>query len=116
MPSAPFIARPRVSHLTWWLSSVATVAACWVAGLRLNLTGSLPVGLYLASHGVPGRGATVLVCLPSGVAAFAKVRGYVPQGARVRVGWSQSARSCGPSSSPAVGWWSGPMTLDHVDG
>jgi conjugative transfer signal peptidase TraF len=51
-----------------------------MAGLRLNLTGSLPVGLYLASHGFPGRGATVLVCLAPGVAQFAKARGYVPQG------------------------------------
>jgi conjugative transfer signal peptidase TraF len=64
----------------WWLSALAAVTASWVTGLRLNLTGSLPVGFYLVSHGSPGRGATVLVCLPSGVAAFAKARGYVPQG------------------------------------
>jgi conjugative transfer signal peptidase TraF len=73
-----------------WLSSVrdvwrmawplAVLGACWIAGLRLNLTGSLPVGLYLVTRAAPDRGALVLVCLPVAVAAFAKVRGYVPQG------------------------------------
>lgn len=57
-----------------------------MAGLRLNLTGSLPVGVYLVSHGSPGRGATVLACLPPGVAEFAKARGYVPQGGSCRGG------------------------------
>jgi conjugative transfer signal peptidase TraF len=51
-----------------------------MAGLRLNVTGSLPVGVYLVSHGSPGRGATVLVCLPPGVAVFARARGYVSSG------------------------------------
>ncbi len=78
--SASRIARPRSSLLMWWLSALATVSACWMTGLRLNLTGSLPVGFYLVSRRSPGRGATVLVCLPSGIAAFAKARGYVPRG------------------------------------
>jgi conjugative transfer signal peptidase TraF len=64
----------------WWMSALALVSASWMTGLRLILTGSLPVGFYLVSSGSPGRGATVLVCLPSDVAAFAKARGYVPQG------------------------------------
>lgn len=68
------------SSLVGGLSSLAILAACWVAGLRLNLTGSLPVGLYLVSHGSLARGVPVLVCLPQGVAEFARARGYVPQG------------------------------------
>src|SRR2546428_3819975 len=68
-------------RMVWWLGSpVALLAAGWLAGLRLNLTGSLPVGLDLASRAVPGRGAIVLACLPPRVAAFARNRGYVPRG------------------------------------
>jgi conjugative transfer signal peptidase TraF len=56
------------------------LAACWFSGLRLNLTGSQPVGLYLVSRTPVGRGALVLVCLPPSIAAFAKQRGYIAQG------------------------------------
>ena len=66
--------------LSWLVSSVALLAASRLAGLRLNFTGSLPVGLYLAARGAPARGALVLVCLPRQVAAFAIARGYVPRG------------------------------------
>jgi conjugative transfer signal peptidase TraF len=48
--------------------------------VRLNLTGSLPVGLYAVTHGAPARGSLVLVCLPRAVAEFARDRGYVPRG------------------------------------
>ena len=68
-------------RMVWWLGSpVALLAAGWLAGLRLNLTGSLPVGLYLASRAVPVRGAIVLACLPPALAGFARDRGYVPRG------------------------------------
>src|SRR2546427_11860783 len=68
-------------RLVWWLASpVALLGTGWLAGLRLNLTGSLPVGLYLASRAVPVRGAIVLACLPPALAAFARDRGYVPRG------------------------------------
>jgi conjugative transfer signal peptidase TraF len=71
----------------WRMARPLTVlGACWLAGLRLNLTGSLPVGLYILSRGEPGRGALVLVCLPVSVAAFAKARGYVPRGGSCPVG------------------------------
>jgi conjugative transfer signal peptidase TraF len=62
------------------VSSVALLAACRLAGLRVNLTGSLPVGLYLAAGRTTVRGALVLVCLPPDIAAFASARGYVPHG------------------------------------
>jgi len=70
--------RPRA---VWWLASaIALMAAAKLTGLRLNLTGSLPVGLYLAARGAPTRGTLVLVCLRPQVAALARVRGYVPRG------------------------------------
>jgi conjugative transfer signal peptidase TraF len=71
----------RGCRLIWCLGSpVALLAAGRLAGLRLNLTGSLPVGLYLASGAAPSRDAIVLTCLPPDVAAFARERGYVPRG------------------------------------
>ena len=71
----------RATRRVWGLASpLAAFGACWLAGLRLNLTGSLPVGFYVVSRAAPDRGALVLVCLPVSVAAFAKARGYVPRG------------------------------------
>jgi conjugative transfer signal peptidase TraF len=65
-----------------WLmaSPLAVLGVCGLAGLRLNLTGSLPIGLYRVSHAAPVREAIVLACLPPAVAAFARARGYVPNG------------------------------------
>ncbi len=72
---------PSGRRIACWLGSpVVLLAAGWIAGLRLNLTGSLPVGLYLAAGAASARGALVLVCLPPEVAAFARARGYVPRG------------------------------------
>jgi conjugative transfer signal peptidase TraF len=80
-------ARVAERRARWWPSVVwrmgrplMVLGACWLAGLRLNLTGSLPVGLYLVSRAALGRDALVLVCLPVSVAEFAKARGYVPRG------------------------------------
>ncbi len=61
-------------------SALVLLVACSLTGLRLNLTGSLPPGLYRAAPGSLVRGSLVLVCLPPGVAAFARARGYVPRG------------------------------------
>ena len=73
--------RRRVPWLTWWLGgTLALFAGAWLAGLRLNLTGSMPVGIYTAARDAPNRGSIVLACLPSDVAMFAKLRGYVPRG------------------------------------
>lgn len=60
---------------------LAFLGACWLAGLRLNLTGSLPVGLYVVAHGAPTHGSLVLVCLPNATAKWARGRGYVSRGA-----------------------------------
>ena len=68
------------SVIAWLASPVLLLVMGWLAGLRLNLTGSLPVGLYVISPSLPVRGALVLVCLPAKVAEFARARGYVPRG------------------------------------
>lgn len=52
----------------------------WIAGVRVNLSGSMPIGLYRVSNGPPVKGAMVLACLPESVAMFARSRGYVPKG------------------------------------
>lgn len=76
--------RPPVVLAAWLGIPLGLLAGCWLAGLRVNLTTSLPVGLYVASRAAPAdtpvRGSLVLACLPRAVAAFAKERGYVPQG------------------------------------
>ncbi len=70
-----------VWYVIWWLGCpLALIVGSGLAGLRLNLTGSLPVGLYVASRGAPVRGALVLACLPTAIVAFAEERGYVPRG------------------------------------
>ena len=58
---------------------LATVVT-WFAGLRVNLSGSMPIGLYRVSTKPAARGAMVLACLPIDVAVFARSRGYVPHG------------------------------------
>ena len=74
-------ARRRVSRLSWSLcGTFALFGGGWLAGLRVNLTGSMPVGIYTTARGTPTRGSIVLACLPSDVAVFAKMRGYVPHG------------------------------------
>ena len=47
------------------------------SGLRLQLTASLPQGIYRVVEGVPERGAVVMACLPSPVARLALDRRYV---------------------------------------
>ena len=69
-----------LSVIAWFASPMLLLVMGWLAGLRLNLTGSLPVGLYVTSPSLPVRGALVLACLPAKVAAFAHARGYVPRG------------------------------------
>ena len=61
-------------------SALLLLVGCSLAGFRLNLTGSLPLGLYRTVAGPPVRGSLVLFCLPPRIAAFAQARGYVPCG------------------------------------
>jgi conjugative transfer signal peptidase TraF len=58
------------------------LALFWFLGFRLNLTYSVPFGLYRLSGARPSVGDTVSFCLPSGnpYAALALDRGYVGHG------------------------------------
>ena len=58
--------------------AILTVSA--LVGLRLNLTGSMPVGLYRIARLPLSRNTTVLACLPPRIAQFAHARAYVPNG------------------------------------
>lgn len=62
-------------------ASVAlAAAAAAVTGLRINLTGSIPPGIYRTVQFTISRGAIVLVCLPPRIAGPARERGYIPDG------------------------------------
>ena len=64
-------------------SATLALGAGWAAGVRLNLTASIPAGLYRERAPAPRvlrRGAIVLACLPIEVAMFARSRGYLPRG------------------------------------
>jgi conjugative transfer signal peptidase TraF len=49
-------------------------------GVRLNLTDSLPRGLYIETHERIGRGSLVVECLPLSLATFAMQRGWLGKG------------------------------------
>lgn len=58
------------------------LTTAWRSGVRLNLTSSLPAGLYLETGDAPTRGSIVLACLPPAIARLARERSYVPRGDR----------------------------------
>jgi conjugative transfer signal peptidase TraF len=53
---------------------------CWCAGLRANLTPSLPKGIYALCPGTPSRGDYVAFCLEGEFADLARERGYLEAG------------------------------------
>lgn len=56
-------------------------AACRLAGLRVNTSPSIPLGLYRVSSAPVARGACVLLCPPpTPVFALARARGYLGAG------------------------------------
>jgi conjugative transfer signal peptidase TraF len=65
---------------------VAAVAAVLVSvlamglGVRVNTSGSLPVGVYRVGGGPIRRGSLVLLCPPVAAARLAWERGYLPAG------------------------------------
>jgi conjugative transfer signal peptidase TraF len=73
-------------HVTLGLAvgSAAALAvgfACYAAGVRVNTTRSIPVGLYLTSSAPVSKGAYVMFCPPpSGVFDEARQRGYIGSG------------------------------------
>lgn len=54
------------------------------ARIRLNLSASIPIGLYREEGDANRlkRGDIVLACLPSGISQLAQSRGYVPHGGK----------------------------------
>ena len=61
--------------------AAAAVGLAHSLGLRLNLTPSLPRGVYLLRSGVPTRGDLVAACLPDEAAVLGRERGYLGSGA-----------------------------------
>ena len=62
-----------IAYLTASLAATITVSR----NLRLNVTSSLPRGIYRTVSGAPNRGSTVIACLPPAVSQFARSRRYV---------------------------------------
>jgi conjugative transfer signal peptidase TraF len=52
----------------------------WTGGLWLNLSSSMPIGIYRTVRGPIEKGAIAVICLPESVALFALERGYVGHG------------------------------------
>lgn len=53
------------------------IAGLWWAGVRVNVTESVPVGLYRSVDGAAERGDLVEACLPPAAARLATARGYL---------------------------------------
>ena len=74
----------KLVHAVMALATLlAALGGAWVTGLRVNLSASIPLGLYHERSTDPrgfSRGRIVMVCLPSSVARFARDRGYLPRG------------------------------------
>lgn len=74
------IARRHHSKLFLFLTAGIVTLVAWFAGFRVNMTASLPLGLY-RQGGVIERGAAVSFCLESReYIGLAKARGYVGPG------------------------------------
>jgi conjugative transfer signal peptidase TraF len=65
----------------WFLFPLIVPVLFSVLDLRLNRSGSLPLGLYREDRSLPiAYGAYVSACLPEGLAGFGRGRGYLPVG------------------------------------
>ncbi len=62
------------------LGALCTWGLLRVMGLTLNLSGSMPVGLYAIMQQPLQVGQIVAVCLPPTVAQFGRARGYLTAG------------------------------------
>ena len=75
-PPLPIGATPRTIAACAAICLLSLLAWC-VSDLRLNLSSSVPLGVYRLVAGSPHRGSTVLLCLPKPVAELARDRGYL---------------------------------------
>ena len=62
------------------LLTLAVTTCAYSIGLRVNISGSIPPGLYRLERGPVSRGVVVLACLPAPIAALARARGYLHHG------------------------------------
>lgn len=76
------------------LSLMVIVLIAYRAGLRWNLTDSVPRGIYWRTHRMFTHGDLIAFCLPPQWATFGQERGYIPQ-------MPQWAREC-PSGEQAL--------------
>jgi len=73
--------RITISVAVVGLTALMLAIGSYVAGARINITKSIPIGLYWTSAAAVDRGAYVLWCPPKdGVFDDAKVRGYIGSG------------------------------------
>jgi len=78
--------RARFSRGGAWAVGLAllpllVLGALWAAGFHINMTASLPYGLYREVDVPVQRGVLVLACLPQGpLAELARQRGYLSPG------------------------------------
>ena len=73
--------RPHTwSPLFWLLGAAAGFVGVALSGLRLNLTPSLPLGVYLLTGGPIENGTLVAVCLPEAAGREGLRRGYLRPG------------------------------------
>jgi len=78
---------PRWQLLWWMLGGAAAVLLCAVplsiarlAGYEINLSASMPIGIYELTEDRIGIGQMVAVCLPSAIARIGRERGYLRSG------------------------------------
>lgn len=73
----------RCAHVVVVLAGLVTcLCVAGALGIRLNLTSSIPPGVYrvIGKPKTLRRGDIVLACLPRDVGTLAHARGYVPRG------------------------------------
>ena len=74
------LARRFAGPLSVLVIAALIVGMAHASGLRLNLTPSVPRGVYLLRPGAPAKGDLVAACLPAEAAALGRRRGYLRAG------------------------------------
>lgn len=73
--------RAAAALVTVSLTAAIVAGLCYAAGLRVNTTGSIPVGLYRLSHEPVEKGQYVMFCPPDRpLFREAQKRGYIGAG------------------------------------
>lgn len=77
--------KPRWRKPTLWILGAVMLSsafgrAAFMGGCRVNLSSSMPYGVYRYDDTPPVRGGLAAVCLPEGWSALARERGYIRSG------------------------------------